>query len=67
MTRAAFERLVSEAVFLIPKRFRNEMRNIAIVVPLVYEPELALQLIRRLILVTVAGQLKTMLAGRDAP
>jgi predicted Zn-dependent protease with MMP-like domain len=32
VTRAAFERLVSEAVFLIPKRFRNEMRNIAIVV-----------------------------------
>ena len=32
MTRAAFEQLVSEAVFLIPKRFRHEMRNIAIVV-----------------------------------
>ena len=32
MTRAAFERLVSEAITLIPRRFRDEMRNIAIVV-----------------------------------
>ena len=32
MTRAAFERLVSEAIMLIPRRFRDEMRNIAIVV-----------------------------------
>ena len=32
MTRAEFERLVSEAVLLIPKRFRREMKNLAIVV-----------------------------------
>jgi predicted Zn-dependent protease with MMP-like domain len=32
MTRAAFERLVSEAILLIPKRFRREMKNLAIVV-----------------------------------
>jgi len=32
MTRAAFERLVSEAILLIPKRFRREMQNLAIVV-----------------------------------
>ena len=32
MTRAAFEQLVAEAITLIPKRFRREMRNIAIVV-----------------------------------
>jgi len=32
MTRARFERLVAEAVTLIPKRFRQEMTNIAIVV-----------------------------------
>ncbi|HET9266924.1 MAG TPA: metallopeptidase family protein, partial [Vicinamibacterales bacterium] len=32
MTRAAFERLVAEAIMLIPRRFRDEMRNIAIVV-----------------------------------
>ena len=32
MTRAAFERLVAEAITLIPRRFRAEMRNIAIVV-----------------------------------
>jgi predicted Zn-dependent protease with MMP-like domain len=32
MTRAQFERLVAEAVTLIPKRFRQEMTNIAIVV-----------------------------------
>ena len=32
MTRATFEQLVSEAIFLIPRRFRDEMRNIAIVV-----------------------------------
>jgi predicted Zn-dependent protease with MMP-like domain len=32
MTRAAFELLVSEAILLIPKRFRREMKNLAIVV-----------------------------------
>ncbi len=32
MTRAAFERLVTEAVALIPKRFRREIKNLALVV-----------------------------------
>jgi predicted Zn-dependent protease with MMP-like domain len=32
MTRAAFERLVTEAVTLIPLRFRREMKNLALVV-----------------------------------
>ena len=32
MTRARFERLVAEAVTLIPRRFRAEMRNLALVV-----------------------------------
>ena len=32
MTREAFERLVAEAVTLIPARFRTEMRNLALVV-----------------------------------
>jgi predicted Zn-dependent protease with MMP-like domain len=32
MTRAAFERLVTEAIALIPRRFRREIRNLAIVV-----------------------------------
>jgi predicted Zn-dependent protease with MMP-like domain len=32
MNRAAFERLVTEAVALIPKRFRREIRNLALVV-----------------------------------
>jgi predicted Zn-dependent protease with MMP-like domain len=32
VTRAAFERLVQEAITLIPRRFRSEMRNLAIVV-----------------------------------
>jgi len=32
MTRAAFERLVADAILLIPKRFRVEMKNLAIVV-----------------------------------
>jgi predicted Zn-dependent protease with MMP-like domain len=32
MTRAEFERLVHEAVTLIPKRFRREMHNLALVV-----------------------------------
>ena len=32
MTRAEFERLVAEAIALIPKRFRREMKNLALVV-----------------------------------
>jgi predicted Zn-dependent protease with MMP-like domain len=32
MTRAEFERLVVEATALIPKRFRREMKNLAVVV-----------------------------------
>ena len=32
MTRTRFERLVQEAVMLIPKRFRREMKNLALVV-----------------------------------
>jgi predicted Zn-dependent protease with MMP-like domain len=32
MTRAEFERLVAEAVTLIPRRFQREMRNLALVV-----------------------------------
>lgn len=32
MTRAAFERLVAEAIALIPKRFRREIKNLAVVV-----------------------------------
>jgi predicted Zn-dependent protease with MMP-like domain len=32
MTRAAFERLVAEAVTLIPRRFRREIRNLALIV-----------------------------------
>lgn len=40
MTRREFERLVVEAMALIPKRFRREMRNIAVVVE--DEPDAAL-------------------------
>ena len=32
MTREKFERLVAEAITLIPTRFRREMKNIAVVV-----------------------------------
>jgi len=32
MTREQFERLVAEAVALIPRRFRREMRNLALVI-----------------------------------
>ena len=32
MTRAEFERLVREAVTLIPPRFRREMKNLAVVI-----------------------------------
>jgi predicted Zn-dependent protease with MMP-like domain len=40
MTREEFERLVVEAVTLIPKRFRREMKNLALVVE--DEPSIAL-------------------------
>jgi predicted Zn-dependent protease with MMP-like domain len=40
MTRAAFERLVVEATALIPKRFRREMKNLAVVVEDEPGPEL---------------------------
>lgn len=32
MTRARFERLLAEAISLIPRRFRREMKNLALVV-----------------------------------
>ena len=44
MTRAEFERQVARALATIPKRFRNAMRNIAIVV----EDEPAPQLLREM-------------------
>ena len=44
MTRARFERLVAEAVMLIPRRFRSEMRNIALVV----EDEPSLELLEEM-------------------
>jgi predicted Zn-dependent protease with MMP-like domain len=40
VTRPEFERLVVEAITLIPKRFRREMRNLALVVE--DEPSVAL-------------------------
>lgn len=40
MTRAAFERLLTEAIALIPKRFRREMKNLALVVEDAPSPEL---------------------------
>ena len=40
MTRARFERLVVEATALIPKRFRREMKNLAVVVEDEPAPEL---------------------------
>ena len=40
MTRAAFERLLVEAITLIPKRFRQEMKNLALVVEDEPSPEL---------------------------
>ena len=40
MTRAEFERLVVEATTLIPKRFRREMKNLAVVVEDEPSPEL---------------------------
>jgi predicted Zn-dependent protease with MMP-like domain len=32
MTRARFERLVADAITLIPRRFRREMKNLALIV-----------------------------------
>jgi predicted Zn-dependent protease with MMP-like domain len=32
MTRAAFEQLVAEAIELVPRRFRREIRNLALIV-----------------------------------
>lgn len=40
MTREHFEKLVAKAVRGIPKRFRDEMRNVAVVVEDYPEPEL---------------------------
>jgi predicted Zn-dependent protease with MMP-like domain len=40
MTRERFERLVAEAIDLIPPRFRREMQNIAVVVEDEPSPEL---------------------------
>ena len=40
MTRAKFERLVAEAIALIPTRFRREMKNLALVVEGEPSPEL---------------------------
>lgn len=40
MTRREFERLVAEAVTLIPARFRREMKNLSIVVEEEPRPEL---------------------------
>ena len=40
MTRDAFERLVVEAIALIPRRFRREMKNLALVVEDEPSPEL---------------------------
>lgn len=40
MTRAAFERLVAEAIALIPRRFRREIKNLALVVEDEPSPEL---------------------------
>jgi len=40
MTRARFERLVAEAVMLIPLRFRREIKNLALVVEDDPAPEL---------------------------
>lgn len=44
MTRAEFERLVAEAVALIPRRFRREMKNLALVVELEPSAELLLEM-----------------------
>lgn len=44
MTRARFERLVAEAVTLIPARFRREMKNLALVI----EPEPGAELLEEM-------------------
>jgi predicted Zn-dependent protease with MMP-like domain len=44
MTRARFEQLVAEAIRLIPKRFRREMDNLAIVIEDEPSPELLREL-----------------------
>src|SRR5688500_14082673 len=44
MTRAAFERLVTEAIALIPKRLRRQIRNVALVV----EDEPSLELLEEM-------------------
>ena len=44
MTRARFERLVAEAVTLIPARFRREMKNLALVI----EPEPSAELLEEM-------------------
>ena len=40
MTRTQFEKLVADAIALIPKRFRREMQNLAVVVEDEPSPEL---------------------------
>ena len=40
MTRDAFEQLVAEALTLIPRRFRREMKNLALIVESEPSPEL---------------------------
>jgi predicted Zn-dependent protease with MMP-like domain len=40
VTRAEFEQLLAEAVTLIPKRFRREMKNLAVVIEDEPSPEL---------------------------
>ncbi len=44
MTRDQFERLVVEAIALIPKRFRSEMKNLAVVVEDDPTPELLVEM-----------------------
>ena len=44
MTRDQFERLVVEAIALIPKRFRREMKNLAVVVEDDPTPELLVEM-----------------------
>ena len=44
MTREKFERLVVEAITLIPKRFRREMKNLALVV----EDEPSIELLKEM-------------------
>ena len=44
MTRERFERLVAEAVTLIPRRFRREMKNLALIVESEPSPDLLLEM-----------------------